>query len=326
VKRLAAMTSLIAVFSVSASGFAQRSAQERALAETLFREAKSLVSAGKIAEACPKFAESQRLDPTVGTLMHLATCHEEEGKTATAWVEFSDAAQMAARAKQAERERLAQKSARALEAKLSKLVVKSPPTEGLAISIDGVPLSSASLGVPLPFDPGTHTVEAKAPGKKVHTAQLVVERGPILQTLEIPALADDAPPPAAAVSAPPAPPPPPPPPPSSGGGQRTVGLVLGGVGLAAIGAGAFFGLRASSQADDADTFCTGKLCSDEGLSKHDDASTSALVSTIGFGAGAGLLVLGGYLFFSAPRSTSSAVTVMPSVARDGARLAAEVTW
>jgi hypothetical protein len=325
VTRLVTATLTLAIVLGSASARADRTPQERALAETLFREAKALVGAGKIAEACPKFAESQRLDPAAGTLMYLATCHEQEGKTATAWVEFGEAALMAGRAHQSDRENMAQKAARALEAKLSKVVLKATPTDGLVIAMDGVPLNDASLGVALPFDPGPHAIEAKAPGKKVYTTNIVLAPGPSEQTVEIPALADDTPPPSPVVAAPP-PPQSVQPPPRSGKTQRTIGLVLGGVGVVGLGAGAFFGLRASSQAKDADAFCTGKFCSAEGLSGHDDAHTSALISTIAFGAGAAALAAGVYLFFSAPKASASGLVVTPSVARDGARIAAEVTW
>src|SRR5215471_19286696 len=62
-----------------------------AIAEALFRHGRELLDAGKVSEACEKFAASQRADPALGTLLNLAACHEREGRTATAWSEFTDA-------------------------------------------------------------------------------------------------------------------------------------------------------------------------------------------------------------------------------------------
>jgi hypothetical protein len=49
-------------------------------AERLFAEASALVAAGKYAEACPRFEESERLDGALGTHYNLALCFEKIGK------------------------------------------------------------------------------------------------------------------------------------------------------------------------------------------------------------------------------------------------------
>src|SRR5262245_5300846 len=60
-------------------------AQDPAAAEARFREARALLQENRVSEACAKFAESNRLDPSSGTLLNLANCHKTEGKLATAW-------------------------------------------------------------------------------------------------------------------------------------------------------------------------------------------------------------------------------------------------
>src|SRR5688500_5414952 len=67
-------------------------------AEALFREGKALLQQGKLAEACAKFDASDRLEPSVGTELNAADCHEKNGKVATAWAGFLKAAANAAKA------------------------------------------------------------------------------------------------------------------------------------------------------------------------------------------------------------------------------------
>src|SRR6476660_6116365 len=64
-------------------------------AEDLYRRAKALIAQNKYEEACPLLTESYRLDPGMGTLLNLALCHEQVGKTASAWGEFRSVEQQA---------------------------------------------------------------------------------------------------------------------------------------------------------------------------------------------------------------------------------------
>src|SRR5882672_3749411 len=93
------MTSLAAWLMVPAQALADPTAADRITATQLFDDAEALLAAGNIVGACPKYAESQRLDPQLGTLLHLANCYEKEGKTASAWSGFKEAHELAAKRK-----------------------------------------------------------------------------------------------------------------------------------------------------------------------------------------------------------------------------------
>ena len=100
---------------VTRSVAAQPAANDAAMAETLFEDAKKMMARGDYAAACPKLSESNRLDPGSGTLTALALCHEQEGKTATAWAEFIQVVSEAQQAGRTDREKFARQHVAALE-------------------------------------------------------------------------------------------------------------------------------------------------------------------------------------------------------------------
>src|SRR5829696_5855787 len=110
---------VVVVFAHPAVALAQTAADEPT-AEALFTEGRRLLAERRYAEACAKLAESQRLDPAIGTLLNLADCHEKNGQTASAWARFREAAEAARRAGDATREKVAARRASALDEKLSK--------------------------------------------------------------------------------------------------------------------------------------------------------------------------------------------------------------
>jgi hypothetical protein len=96
-----------ALLAPASRAVAQDGPNVKALAQSLFKEGRTLMTAGKTAEACDKFAESDRLDPEIGTHLNLAMCHETLGKTASAWVEFGEVADRATAAHDAARSQFA---------------------------------------------------------------------------------------------------------------------------------------------------------------------------------------------------------------------------
>lgn len=180
-----------------------------AVADALYRQARDLMAAGKYDEACPKFAQSQQLDPATGTLLNLAACHEKQGKLTTAWLEYSDAVVAARRDAREDRVQYASERAHELEPKLSRLTLLLAPeadAPGLTIELDGASVGRAVIGAPTPVDPGTHTVRASAPGKKPQLFSVEIGAIADQQSLTIPKLEDGPPEEAAPPAAPTTPP------------------------------------------------------------------------------------------------------------------------
>jgi hypothetical protein len=285
-------------------------------AEALFVEAKKLAAQGKYAEACPKFAESNRLDRGAGTLIHLGDCYEKNKQTASAWATYKEAASAAQALGRRDWEKLASQRAQTLEGKLARLTIKvDPPSYALEVVRDGEKVTRASWNVAIPVDIGTHTVDASAPGYKPYKTTATVRKDGESVEVAVPALEAE---PAQAA----APKPdvqekvsvkPPGADTASGSSQRTIGLVLGGIGVAGLAVGAVTGLMALGKSNDAKDACPndGGCANRDAVSASDDAKTFGLVSTIGFGAGAALAIGGAVLFLTAPSAKTTSLHLSP---------------
>src|SRR5689334_9121415 len=109
-----------------------------AAAEALFEEAKKLAAKGKYAEACPKFAESNRLDRGAGTLIHLGDCYEKNKQTASAWATYKEASSAAQAINRQDWQKLATERSQKLEPKLAKLTIKvDSPVDKMEVMKDG---------------------------------------------------------------------------------------------------------------------------------------------------------------------------------------------
>lgn len=302
--------------------------QDKALAEGLFQDGRKLMDAGQLPEACAKLAESQRLDPSAGTLLNLALCHEKQGKVASAWAELKEAASMSAAAGKQDRADYASKRSADLEARLSRLVLEIPTaTPGLVLELNDKELNAAAAaGSGMPLDPGEYTIDATAPGKKPWSERVTIEAAPGAKRVTIPALQD----------APKAPPPPPPKttpkaapaPVDEGGGipRRTLGFVAGGLGIVGLGVGSVFGILTFSSAGDADKACDpGDVqCGQDRQDAYDAGQTSGLISTLAFGAGAALLGAGAFLVLMPDSEerpdAKQGVWLSPRVGAEGAQM------
>jgi hypothetical protein len=323
--RIRAMAVWLGAAVIMAAASAQgQGGGDRVVARALFDEARNMITAGKPAEACPKFEESQRLDPGTGTLFNLADCYERVGRTATAWLTFLDVASQMRTAGQTEKEQVARARAAALEPKLNRLKIEVPQASriaGLDIKRDGLAVKEPSWGSALPVDSGEHVVEASAPGRKAWRTTLKVEGAGTTQNIEVPALdaeAAAAPTSSAAPAASAAPAhsspvgaqapvaPQPAEVPGKGGTQRIAGLVLGGVGVIGFGVGTALAFSAKKKFDDGMKQCTGDVCTQQGADLREQAYKGGNVATIVGGLGLVALAAGVVVFLTAPGAKAKA--------------------
>ncbi len=168
--RLVAASAAAVAISIAGVALAQ-SGEDVARAEALFNAARQLREAGQYADACPVFAQSQRLAPGVGVSLYLADCYEHIGRTASAWGQFRDAEQLA-RARDDKRADIARARAMALEPKLRGLSIAVAPgvaRDATEVLLDGVPVAKERWNVALAVDPGDHTVVVHIAGQVART-------------------------------------------------------------------------------------------------------------------------------------------------------------
>ncbi len=240
-------------------------------------EGRKLEAAGKTDEACAAFARSQALDPLGTTLVLLASCHEKQGKLATAWSELGEAAALLAREKNAEREAFARGRARELEPRLSALVLEG--VEGTSVetlTVDGQAVPKPAWARPIPLDVGEHTLVFAKVGAEPASATVRVPGGAAKVTYRVPTLS------AAKVASLP-----------GSGDPPYLGYGLAGAGVVGLGLGAVFGVSALSAGSDVKAACDAqRQCTADGLKRLDEGRSAGTLSTIGFVAGAALVTAG----------------------------------
>ena len=165
-----ATCALLAASGASAQG------SDAAAAEALFDQGQQAKKAGDYGTACAKFAESERLDRAAGTLLNLADCEERLSALAQAWQHWREAVALFPPGD--DRLPIPRRRLSALEPRVPHLTLTLAPgaPAGAVVVRDGVALGPASLGVPLPLNPGAHVLIVKAP-KAPTVGELTVAEG-----------------------------------------------------------------------------------------------------------------------------------------------------
>jgi len=286
---------------------ASPTADDKALATILFQEGRAMMAAGRIPEACLKLEESQRLDPGGGTLLNLALCHEQEGRLASSWSEFKEAALVARSDGRGDREVEAASHVRALEPRLSRLTIVVPASaqvEGLVIERDGREVGRGAWSTAIPIDGGEHVIRATALGREPFRTIVVIAPESEARTVEIPVLATpvvvvaparvDSPQIAPATAAPwltPA-------------RLRRAGIGTGAVGVLLVGAAGYALAKALDARDASNPHCVADGCDDIGLQKRHDAVFRGNLATVLGASGIVLVGAGATLFYLGRREAA----------------------
>jgi hypothetical protein len=342
-KKLGCIFSSFVALALCSSPSLEVSAQSSAAAsQHLFQEGAALLKAGKVHDACVKFEESEKLDPQLGTLLNLASCHEKEGRTATSWAEYTELIALAGKRGDQKRVAYAKGKAAELEKQLARMQLDVPAGTG-ELALDGVALGQAAWGVPLPIDPGEHVITYAASGKKPGTKRITATAAQTIK-VALPVLEEQpsaTPPPTPDTTPrtqpPPAPTPeplpsahaapstPPAEPKAERSTMRTVGYGVAAVGVVGVGLGSVFGAMALGAKSDVSAGCNGSQCTKAGLDAVDTARTDGTISTVSFIAGGVCLAAGITMVVLGGKKTAQ-TGIAPMMGPNGGGLAAFGTF
>lgn len=302
----------------SGSASAQPGAEEKARA--LFAAGVAAVEKGDFATGCPKLAESLTLVERAGTLLNLARCDEHDGHLVKARTEWARGVALLP----PNDERLAISKARLakLEPRIPKVTLQLGPgaPSDVQVTVDGVTIARARLQSPVLLDPGPHSVVVSTPGHAEQRSEITLVEGQASSvSLSTGAAApgaapiasnDETPPPGSLGDGPPT------------SSRRTIGFVVGGIGLVgAIAAGITSGMLASRNGQIQDA-CVNKICTASGRDLIDGGKPLMAVNAVAWGVGIAGLGLGTFLVVTSPSATGASVAFAPAAVQGGAGLGA----
>jgi hypothetical protein len=295
----------------------------RSAAVDMFDAGNALLESGQIEAACPKYAESYRLDPQLGALLHWADCLEQDGKLASAYAAFRDAIELAERSAD-QRGEFAAARAASLAPRLNRVVIAAP-TDGLPqganIQLDSLTIVRSGLGVGIAVDSGEHRVRVSAPGYVPFSATLTVSGEGQTQRVVLPRL-ERVPPSAPALALPAAAPPAVVMKPSRNE-QKWLGAGVGGAGVIALGVGGFFLARMLHALDQRDDLCPRDPCSTNvdrsRVRAFEGEARTAEAWGLGLAIGGAVAVVSGVVLYLHSPSDSARLSAWQTAANGAAK-------
>jgi hypothetical protein len=302
-----ALVGSLALLAVPSTAGAQDPATESS-AEALkrareqFGQALALQTAGDWAGALSLLKEVAAVKSTPQVRFNMALCEERLGRLVAALGDYELAA---ADARASEADQVAEEVESRLESlrqRIPKITIKrGRGAEAAEVAVDGVSVGDQVIGTPMPTDPGPHTIDAKASGfKPYRKAVRLAEQQ--TETIEVVLEPEPVPPPGAGMGGA-----------RAGGRSPVLGYVIGGIGIASLGAsGVFFGLRAG-KISDLDKACPDRTCpSSDQQSDIDAGKLYTTIANVTLAVGIAAVAGGVVLVLTSGPSTEPSVALAPA--------------
>jgi PEGA domain len=265
-------------------------------ARSQFHQGLALETAGDWSGALALFQQVAYVKLTPQVRFHIGLCEEHLGQLAAALGDYDLAAHEADESKVAEVSAQVASRRDELKARIPELTItRGSGGEYASVSLDGVSLGGSSIGIKLPVDPGPHSVEARAPGFKPFRVTIdIVEKESkkveiTLERIPAPAMAPD--PVVSGTRAVDT---------SEPARASVIPFVIGGVGVASLGAGVVFLMLRQNAITTLDSVCTlpNRGCPADAQSTYDQGRTYNLLANVTLGAGVVGVGVGTILFFT----------------------------
>jgi hypothetical protein len=279
-----------------------------ARADEQFRKGREEQDRGNCQKALEHFRESHALKPGRGTLLNMGLCEKKLGQLAKALQHLEELLPQLPAGD--ERRQIVRDTLAEIKPKIPylRIVLKADSPAGTVVTYDNAELEPTMIGTDIPVDPGKHVVVVEAPGLPNRKYDVVMEEGK-RQTLQVEPGTTTA---AASVDAPKD---------SSSSTKRTVGFVVGGVGVASLITGAITGGLALSDHSAAEKACPTRMgCSSETIEIANRGQTLSVVNTVALAVGVVGVAVGIPLIILGGGKSKEASTVGVWVSPDGARI------
>lgn len=293
----------LASASIVHPAFAQTpTAKELEDARASFKDGLQLEKDGKYDEALEKFEATAKVKTTAQVRFHIGLCNEKLGKYGAAIEAYEGAAKQAeAEGNAPEVLKVAPELATKLKEKMPKVTILfAEGTKADSLSIDGKPVELASAK-DIPLDPGPHVVMATAGDENIREEFKVSDGESKTLTLRVGGPATTATEKLAYEHPAETPKEQPKEVIADNSTKMTVGWILTGVGVAALGTSlAFYGLRAGKMRE-LEGACVDNKCPASAGDAIDSAKTFTTVGHIALGAGIASLGAGIFLLVTSKK-------------------------